>query len=182
MDKKSLRKTVREKREALPENYVKTYSEKISRIFLQSDEYKNSRVVMSYMSIKNEVDTSIINEVAIGEGKILLIPRINKNDVVEAVELKPGATLENDNKYGIPELHQGTVYPKEEIDLVIVPGVAFDKSGNRIGFGKGYYDRFLKGCRAKRVAVAYPFQLVDAIEAEEHDEKVDRIFCTSFDR
>ena len=176
MDKKDLRRKVRREREALPLEYVKEYSRRVSELLLKSDEYRESRVVMSYMSIKNEVDTTAINSRVLEDGKTLLIPRINDRDEVEAVELGSGIQLVDDNKYSIPEVLEGRVYPKERIDLVVVPGVAFDMSGNRIGFGKGYYDRFLKGCSAKRVAMVYPFQLVECIEVEGHDEKVDKIF------
>ena len=176
MDKKELRKTVRKERESLSVEYIEEYSKRVSEIFLESGEYKNSSVVMSYMSIKNEVDTSIINKRVLEDGKTLLIPRINDADEVEAVEIGLGSELQTSGKYGIPELSKGEAYPKSGIDLVIVPGVAFDENGNRIGFGKGYYDRFLKGSSAKRVAVVYPFQLTESIEAEEHDEKVDKIF------
>ncbi len=176
MDKKELRRKVRQEREALTREYVKEYSHQVSELLLKSNEYIESHVVMSYMSIKNEVDTTDINARVLEDGKTLLIPRINDRDEVESVELELGIQLVDDNKYSIPEVLEGVVYPKEGIDLVVVPGVAFDKSGNRIGFGKGYYDRFLKGCSAKRVAVVYPFQIVECIEAEGHDEKVDKIF------
>ena len=64
-----------------------------------------------------------------------------------------------------------------KIDLIIVPGVAFDKEGNRIGFGRGYYDRFLENYSdSVKISIAYDFQLVEKIEAEKHDKKVDIIF------
>jgi 5-formyltetrahydrofolate cyclo-ligase len=72
-----------------------------------------------------------------------------------------------------PERDVGLMVEPDDLDLVIVPGVAFDRRGNRLGFGGGYYDRFFERCNATRVGLAYAFQVVDDIPAEDHDVKID---------
>ena len=80
-----------------------------------------------------------------------------------------------EKKFGVMEPDFGEEIKYNEIDLVIVPGVAFDINGNRIGFGKGYYDRFLRGYNGKTIVLAYDFQVLESIETEEHDEfEIDR--------
>ena len=76
---------------------------------------------------------------------------------------------------GIDTPVSGETLPPEKLDLVLVPGVAFDQSGNRLGFGKGYFDRFLAKCLCPAVGLAYELQLVDAIEARPHDVPMNRI-------
>ncbi len=145
----------------------------ITEKFLNSDYFKNAKVIMSYISIKNEIEMEEINKKVLEDKKILLFPVI-EGEYIKAVKVNSLEKCE-EKKFGVIEPIYGEPFNLEEIDLIIVPGVAFDKRGNRIGFGKGYYDRFLKGYRGKKIALAYEFQLVDSIETEEHDERVDEI-------
>jgi 5-formyltetrahydrofolate cyclo-ligase len=74
-----------------------------------------------------------------------------------------------------PKREGADIIPPEKLDLVIVPGVAFDKGKNRLGFGMGYYDSFLSNTKAYRLALAYDFQIVESIPVSEHDQKMDSI-------
>ncbi|GAA6325403.1 5-formyltetrahydrofolate cyclo-ligase [Fusobacterium ulcerans] len=172
MEKKSIRNYIREKRESLSYSEVEETSEKITEALLKSSYFEEAETVMSYMSFKNEIDTHEINNAVLSSGKKLILPRTVGKEKMEAVEygkgLKRGAM-------GIEE-PIGEEYAGK-IDLIIVPGVAFDKEGNRIGFGRGYYDRFLENYSdSVKISIAYDFQLVEKIEAEKHDKKVDIIF------
>lgn len=143
-----------------------------------TEEYKNSKSIMVYMDFKNEVNTKdFINE-ALSEGKKIIIPYTDTDKVliipVEINSLDDLITC----KFGYLEPKKEKIsnpYDIEKIDLVVVPGVAFDKKRNRIGFGKGYYDRLLTSRRAKAVAIAYEFQVLDEVPAQEHDIKMDMI-------
>ena len=127
---------------------------------------------MSYMSFKNEVDTHKINERIIVARKKLILPRVMDKENMEAVEYSGKFQK---GSMGITE-PVGESY-EGKIDLVIVPGIAFDKEGNRIGFGRGYYDRFLeKYPKVEKIALIYDFQLVDNIPAEKYDRKIDVLF------
>lgn len=169
MDKKSLRELVKEKRAKLSQNYVNESSEKIWDNLYNKDIFKNSKVILSYMSFKNEVDTSSFNENVIKSGRILLLPRVKNSCEMEIIKYSGKFSI---NKFGIKE-PIGEVY-KGNIDIVIVPGVVFDKNGNRIGFGKGYYDRFFeKYKKVVKIAPLYEFQLFDSIPSEKHDILMD---------
>ncbi len=147
----------------------------VTEKLLNSEWFKNSNTIMSYISIKNEIDLQEINETIIKLGKTLVLPVIDNNgENMKSVKVD---TLENlkEKKFGVMEPDFGEEIKYNEIDLVIVPGVAFDINGNRIGFGKGYYDRFLRGYNGKTIVLAYDFQVLENIETEEHDEKVEEI-------
>lgn len=144
------------------------------------DHYQKSKTVFVYMSFKNEVITSELIERMFSENKRVVIPYTDiKNTVIIPSEIK---NIEEDlvlSKYGYyePVNEKIKVVEPEEFDLMIIPGVVFDKQLNRVGFGKGYYDRIL--CRkrkdAKVVAIAYEFQVLDEVPAEKHDIKMDMI-------
>jgi 5-formyltetrahydrofolate cyclo-ligase len=143
-------------------------------------EYEECKTVFIYMDFKNEVKTLDLIRVMIKEKKRVIIPYTDVlNTVIIPVELKD---LDKDLKispYGYLEPKEEKIIPVEpaEFDLIIVPGVVFDKKFNRIGFGKGYYDRILAKKRndVKAIAIAYEFQVLDEIPSEEHDIKMDII-------
>ena len=172
MEKRSIRKRIREQREQLLAAEVKETSERIYERFAASEVFQKAEVIMSYMSFKNEVDTHKINEAVITAGKKLILPRVKDKENMEAVEYNGNFQK---GSMGITE-PAGKPY-EGKIDLIIVPGIAFDREGNRIGFGRGYYDRFLeKYPQAQRVSLIYDFQLIESIPAEEHDKKTELLF------
>lgn len=172
MEKKSIRNHIREKRELLSSFEVKETSEKITEALLKSRYFQEAQIIMSYMSFKNEIDTHKINEAILKAGKKLLLPRTVGKEKMEVVEYGMGFQK---GAMGIEE-PIGDKYIGR-IDLIVVPGIGFDKTGNRIGFGRGYYDRFLENYPdSVKVSIAYDFQLIEKIEVEEHDKKVDIIF------
>lgn len=144
------------------------------------DEYKKSNVVFVYMSFRNEVATTDLIKRMLSENKRVVIPYTDtRNTVLIPSELK---SMEDDlilSSFGYYEPVYEKIKPvePEEFDLIVTPGVVFDKHLNRVGFGKGYYDRIL--CRkrkdAKAVAVAYDFQVLEEVPAEQHDIKMDMI-------
>lgn len=144
------------------------------------DIYEKARIVFVYMAFNNEVETMTLIKKMLQENKRVVIPYTDTvNTVIIPSELK---NIEEDlvkSKFGYYEPAKDKILPvkPEEFDLVVVPGVVFDKNLNRIGFGKGYYDRILCSLNdgAKAVAVAYDFQVLDEVPSEEHDIKVDMI-------
>jgi len=129
-------------------------------------------VFLFYYPHKNEVDLRPLIEKLLKQGKTVLLPKTTDKDILP-IQINSLASLK-EGKFSIPE-PEGTPFPKEKIDVVFVPGVAFDKKGNRIGYGKGFYDRFLKDFDPIKVGVAFDFQVIDELPAEDHDEKVDFI-------
>ncbi|ADQ07183.1 5-formyltetrahydrofolate cyclo-ligase [Caldicellulosiruptor hydrothermalis 108] len=155
------------------------------KLYLDILVYRNLKKLLStfefqtifiYMSLPYEVDTKKIMEYLIKKNKKVYVPRVVNSAEMVACEYKRENKLHR-NKLGILEPSSTQQIPPSQIDVCIVPIVAFDKDLNRVGFGKGYYDRFLKdvGPHCIKVGVAYHFQKVKRIKAEEHDVKLDVI-------
>lgn len=181
--KKKLRRDVITLRDGIPASLRRRDSEIITQIVLESAIWKNSRVVMSYMSIGSEVDTTLINEAALRQGKILVLPRVN----FQSVELLTYRVrdINNDleeNRWGIREPRVDLCMPMagELVEFILVPGVVFDLKGGRIGYGKGFYDRFLATCKQNSGKVvtagaAYGLQVKDSLPLMPDDVALDVI-------
>lgn len=170
MNKKEVRILIKERRMNLSQEYINVASNKIFEKLLQNEGFKNAKIIMSYMDFKNEVKTDKINEFIKESGKILLLPKVIDKETMVVIEDK--------NKYIVSPFGNkepdGEEY-KGNIDIIITPGVAFDKFKNRVGFGRGYYDRFFeKYPNAKKIAIAFENQIIeDEIVTDKYDKKVD---------
>ena len=133
--------------------------------------------VLLFYGLDDEVDTRQIIRNACSKGKIVYLPRCNKKEELFTMgRVNSLGDLEK-SSYGImePKQNMHRDYSVEDLDLVILPGVVFDTKGNRIGRGKGYYDKFLKktGKKTKRIGVAFDFQVLEDVSGRKHDEPVD---------
>ena len=172
LEKRKIRDRIKKLRLNLIKEQVLEESEFIYKQIIDSKILERAEVIMSYMSFQNEIDTEKINEYIISCGKKLLLPKMLDREIIKAIEYT--GEFKIDNSFGIKE-PVGEIY-NGDIDLIIVPGVVFDIEGNRIGYGRGYYDRFLKLYpRVRKISLAYEFQILDRLEVEEHDEKIDVI-------
>lgn len=187
MDKESARKNVLAKREALSEEEVISLSDKICCRVLALEEYKKARVIYAYIPFKNEVRIQKIIEDAWGSKKKVAVPRITDKEKMEFVFINSFDELEC-GYMGIMEpkkeflKHPERIADEKEVFLLL-PGLAFDKEGNRAGYGKGFYDRYIASHgRTKffKAAACYSFQAFDHIEAEEHDIKADIVISDNF--
>ena len=175
--KKDLRKRILSIRNNMPGEDVVNNSRIIRDKIIGLDVFKQSKVIFIYMDFKNEVMTSDLIKHMLSEKKRVVVPY---TDTISTVLIPSEITGESDlklNSFGYSEPKKVSPVNIEEIDLVIVPGLVFDKNLNRIGFGKGYYDRILNKLKAsaRKVAVAHDFQVLEEIPAEEHDVKMDMI-------
>jgi len=173
--KETIRKTYKSKRREMSREDVIQKSCDADKVFLNSDIYKNSKLIMLYMPIGNETDTSHIIKRALADGKELVFPVTAK----DSGEITPYyATKDTEFSKGAFSVREplGTKVADESfIDVVLVPGIAFDRKGNRIGFGKGCYDKFLSRLNAVFVGFCYEFQVCDEIASDEHDIRMDYI-------
>lgn len=180
--KKDLRNIILNKRNSIDNNTKEEMDREIFNRLINLDLYKEAKNIFIYLSFGSEIDTNPIIDRALEDGKEVYIPKIYKsNKEMKAIRLNSFEDLE-ENSMGILEPKDDSNFiDKENIDLIIVPGAVFDLEGNRIGYGGGYYDRFLSNIKDKRnkVALAYDLQIVENIEAEEHDIKVDYIITNS---
>ena len=148
-------------------------SKKIAERFLSLPQLKKAKNILLYYPHKNEVDTRfIIKELIKSKNFNLFLPKVVGNDLIP-VKITDLSVLKK-GYAGIME-PEGERSSPENIDIVVVPAVAFDLEGHRLGYGKGYYDRFLKKTKALKVGVAYDFQIVDKLPREQHDVPVDLI-------
>jgi len=148
-------------------------SKKIAEKFAGLPQLKKAKNILLYYPHKNEVDTRFIIKKLLEKGGFnLFLPKVSKDQLLP-VKINDLSGLKK-GYAGIME-PEGEIYPPEAIDIVIIPAVAFDLEGHRLGYGKGYYDRFLKETGALRVGVAYDFQIVDKLPVEQHDVPVELI-------
>ena len=142
----------------------------------KNSEYKHAECVFVYISVGDEVSTGKLISKMFSDGKRVCVPLCYGKGIMDAVEISSEEELVP-GKYNIPEPADKTrVVDASELDLIIVPGVAFDEKGLRLGRGGGYYDRFLKNAvNAKKVAVCRDINFVEEVPHEDHDESVDII-------
>ncbi len=148
--------------------------------FIKLKALKEIGYIMVYYSVRNEVETVAIINYLLDIGKTVALPVCTpERDLKAAVinnlsELQPAS-------FGLMEPGPGSaLFDYAELELIIVPGVAFDEKGNRLGHGAGYYDRFLsKNLNAYKLGLAYDFQLVPALPAERHDIKMNGLLTPS---
>lgn len=158
---------------------VQGKSHEATQRFIVLPEYKNAKTIFTYLAFKNEIDTNPLIQNAWQQKKNIVVPicqKKTKNMLLSRLdsfsELQPGT-------WDIPEPKMEYIRPvaPEQIDLVIIPGIAFDFNGNRLGYGGGYYDRFLpilpKHCC--KVVLAYDFQIIHSVPIDKHDIPVDII-------
>ncbi|WP_333859882.1 5-formyltetrahydrofolate cyclo-ligase [Clostridium sp.] len=176
INKVYIRKVMKEKRDNLCNNEKEKLDSIIFQKVIKSEDYNKAKIVFIFVSYKSEVYTHNIIKRALKDGKTVCVPKIMyKDGYMEAVrihdfnELKEGA-------YGILEpLNIDLRVEETSIDICYVPGLVFDKSGGRIGYGGGYYDRFLKKLRndSKKIGLAYTFQIVDKVPMGKYDVHMD---------
>ncbi len=157
---------------ALSARFVAEKSGEIQRRFMDLKIYKDAHSVAIYSDFKGEVQTGLILKQGINDGKVILMPRLSrKNFSMSFFSILSEQNLgKNREGFKEPVFEQGQKFENSEIDLVVVPGVAFDVKGQRVGLGKGYYDRALKEIsRDKIVAIAYEFQVLQEVPSCHHD-------------
>ena len=177
MGKKTLRKKIQARRKSLTEFERQNLSNAIVEKFLAQEIYKTSKIIMAYVSMAEEVQLQKIFINAFESKKILAVPLIIGKGEMCAVQVPNFDALEI-GEFGILTVKKDLqkIIDAEKINCVIVPGAAFDFNFNRLGLGGGYYDKFLpRAVNAKKIALAYDFQIVDAVPTEPHDFKVDMI-------
>ncbi len=178
-DKKTLRQETILKRDAILENIKEEKDAAIRQRIIRLPEFTDAKTIFFYASFRSEVDTIEMIKVSLSHGKQIILPRVDKENkklllykIKDINELAQGymGILE-------PSVSEGKLTGLDDIDLIIIPGAAFDVSGSRLGYGAGFYDRLLAGMKKKIpiIAPAYEEQIVDDIPSEPHDVKVTKI-------
>lgn len=182
MLKQEIRSSMKELKSGLRKTEIEEFSNRIIDRVIRSAEYRECGRIFSYVSFNQEVMTTGLIQTALKAGKWVAVPKIEdgimKFYYINSLSaLRPGVL-------GISEPYGGeeAVPPLTEPTLIIVPGLAFDRNKNRLGYGKGYYDSFFikySGYPLRKIGLAYDFQVLKELPAEIHDIKVDRIITRS---
>lgn len=169
MHKAELRRRALGRRGALSPETRAAYSRSICRRLQSLPELRRAKTVLSYMAMPSEADLAALHEVLWAAGVRLCFPVTRGQGQMEAVACGRSGPW-NKGAFGIREPAGEEVVPPEDIDAVLVPCVAFDELGTRLGHGGGYYDRYLPMCTQARIlALAFPEQIEGSLPTDEHD-------------
>ena len=173
--KVQLRREIAEKRKALDGQWQETASARIVENIQTLDAFQSSETVALYMAITGEVNLDALFFKCRELGKRTCIPIFNASSNIYEMAEVSAKTQYRIGHYGIREPITPFLVSMDAIDLIAVPGVAFDRTGNRLGRGGGYYDRLLEGFSGFSTAVAFDFQIRSHIPCEAHDKPVDTL-------
>ena len=172
MDKKELRRQIREKKRAMTVEEIEQRSAKLAELFLASDLYSNAQTIYGYLPYNQEVRTVPMLEQALRDGKKVAVPKCY-GDEMKFIYLDD-LTQVAKGYAGIPEPIADGPEGDDSHALVLMPGLAFDPQGHRIGYGGGFYDKFLaREPEHPTLALCYEFQMLPHLQTEEFDIPVD---------
>jgi 5-formyltetrahydrofolate cyclo-ligase len=172
--KRELRKRMQSLRNVLPNSARAERSARACKLICELPEFTAARSVAGYVAMRKELDVAAALTAAAQAGKRTLLPRMHDSGLTFHLHT-PGAALE-ENDFGVLEPSPAAEeVPLAEIDLLLVPALALDLRGMRIGYGKSFYDRLLASARGVSVGVVYDFQLLAEVPNEAHDVPVQRI-------
>ena len=149
-------------------------SREIEERLFSLPEFKSARVILFFASFRSEVDTGPMIRRALTFGKRVVLPKVQGTELV----LYEISDLDKDvspGTWGIPEPHEPRPVMLDEIDLIIVPGAAYDEQGNRVGYGAGFYDKLLPAFKKMTVALAFEIQIAPNVPSELHDIPIKKI-------
>ena len=174
MDKKELRASIRARKRAMTEEEIVSRSEALTRLFLESDAYKNAQTIYGYLPYNQEVRTVPMLEQALRDGKRVAVPKCY-GDEMRFIYMEDLTKVEK-GYANIPEPIEDGPVADDTTALVLMPGLAFDPQGHRCGYGGGFYDKFLSAePDHPTLALCYEFQMLPHLETEEHDIPVDTV-------
>ena len=177
-EKSALRRRMGERAAGISFYQRQRESEQVCHLLSQQDAYRRAHVIMAYLALPSELNIDCLIELAWRHGKQVVAPRIATRrkdmDIIKVTNLQSGMRM---GPYQIREPVGDQVCPIESLSLVIVPGIAFDDRGNRLGRGGGYYDRFLSRLSGQTICCGAGFrsQMIDAVIHDNHDVRLDAL-------
>lgn len=176
-EKRILRKQLQEELQTLPKQSYEHFSYTIAQSLFQTKEWQGATTIAITISKRPEVDTYQIIRKAWEEKRRIVIPKCDPKDKRMCFRTLTAFNQLESVFYGLLEPVEALTeaVPKEEIDLMIVPGLAYARNGYRLGFGGGYYDRYLSTYKGKTVSLAFHTQIVPTIPIDQHDIPVAKI-------
>ena len=178
MIKNLIRQTYKPLRTAMEAEEITILSRRATEHFTDTDIYRRADTVMLYMPIGKEADTSDMLRRALCDGKRVVLPVTSADGTITPVYADEN-TAYGKGAFSIPEPTGGEVASFDDIDVIIVPGLAFDKEGGRVGYGKGCYDRFLPRTNATKIGYCFDRFVCDKIDTDSFDIPVDFLLTES---
>ena len=176
LDKKALRREIGLKKRAMTAAQIADYSRELAGLLYETECYREARSIYCYLPYNQEVRTWPILARAKADGKRVAVPKVY-GDEMRFLWLDDFAQVA-EGAYTIPEPIFDEPVADDETALIVMPGLAFDAEGHRVGYGGGFYDKYLQAHpRHRLVALCYPFQLFDHLDVEDHDVPVDLVIC-----
>ena len=174
--KQELRRAIRQQKQAMAPEDIAARSDNLRRRVLETDAYRQAKTIYCYLPFNQEVDTLPLLRQALLDGKQAALPKCYGKEI--RFILTDDLSRIRYSPFGAPEPVDDAPIASDETALVIVPGLVFDESGHRIGYGGGYYDRFLsREPNHPTIALCFDFQLVPHLEPDPHDIPVQTVFC-----
>ena len=174
MDKQTLRRTIRDKKRSMTEAEIVQRSEALGRMLAATEVYRRAETIYGYLPYNQEVRTVPMLEQALRDGKRVAVPKCY-GDEMKFIYLDDLSQVAK-GYAGIPEPIADGPVAEDETALVLMPGLAFDPKGHRVGYGGGFYDRFLaREPNHPTLALCYDFQVLPALDTEAHDIPVDQV-------
>jgi len=178
MNKQKLRVDMRNKRDELSGSFRQKADIAICDAVRSLPVFRDAQSIVAFYPHKGEPDILPFLEYVVDSDKDLYLPRV-KDDYLELVRIYDLDDLEQ-GAFDIPEPGKHLDHAEFKMfDLILVPGLAFSRKGDRVGYGRGFYDRLLKDVDGFSVGVCYDFQLVDELPVEEHDYQIDMVVVNS---
>ena len=180
MDKKELRRYIREQKRHFTPQQLGEMSLGIMSSLLSNSHIQKADAILMYHSLPDEVDTHSALGQLLAMGKKVLLPKVVSETEMTIHEYTGRDSLQPSEPYGIlePTTPELSIVNCQLSIVIVVPGMAFDKHGHRLGRGKGYYDRFLSRIpNIYKIGVCFPFQLIDEVPSEPTDILVDEVLC-----
>ncbi|UUV99517.1 5-formyltetrahydrofolate cyclo-ligase [Vagococcus luciliae] len=147
----------------------------LSRLY-ETNQWRQANVIATTYPMTHEFNTTKLMNQAFLEGKTIVIPKTKKRGEMDFYAYHDDVALEL-TPFGVYEPIDSQFYDKKSIDLMIVPGVGFTQEGKRIGYGGGFYDRYLTDFKGHTISLVFDEQLLEELEIEEHDKLVDALIC-----
>ena len=174
MDKTELRREIRARKRAMTEAEIEERSAKLAQLFFASEAYQNAKTIYGYLPYNQEVRTVPMLAQALKDGKKVAVPKVYGEEMKFLYLDDLNAVAKG--YAGIPEPIADEPVAQDKTALVLMPGLAFDPQGHRIGYGGGFYDKFLAAePNHPTLALCYEFQMLPKLDVEDHDIPVDTV-------
>ncbi|MBS7367005.1 MAG: 5-formyltetrahydrofolate cyclo-ligase [Prevotella sp.] len=182
MEKKELRRHIRAEKQKYSKAELAQFSAEIVQVLLRHPRVIEAQTILLYHALPDEVDTTALLSALQSQGKTLLLPKVISDTDMTIHRYHGEETLRKDDSFGIMEPDNAPFTDYSSIDLMIIPGMAFDNQCHRLGRGKGYYDRFLSKVPADKykLGVCFPFQMLPEVPSEATDILMNEVVSGGF--